>query len=154
MQIQTNMNSPQFSGLIIKKNIIQDLPMILKNHENILRNNVGDGDSFSSAYGTVRPKRMLELVHTNQEKNKNTHIVIGYFRFGLNPFKNKTPGIALKKGNKTILKEKLETDITIRNNEDDKKFLTKREILSKMYEQFSQAEKIANLIEKFSSSTK
>lgn len=151
MQIQTNnMTSPNFNGLIIKKNIINDLPKLLKNHENLLRNNVIDGDCFNSAYGTVRPNRMLEQVQKNQQNNKKTDIIIGYFRFSLNPFKNKIPGIALKKGNKTILKEKLEADIATINFDPDNNFLSKREIRSKMYEQFSQAEKIADLIEKFS----
>lgn len=150
MKIQDKISTQEFKGLKIKKNILKDLDNICTNHEKLLRQNVNGRDEFVSNYGMVLPKRMLQKVADNQKKNKITDIVFGYFRFGLNPFKKKEAGIAIQKGHKTLLKEKLDTSVYFEKKQELAVDFSGYKVRSNLYDKFSQAEDIANHIEKFS----
>lgn len=155
----TKKNNTSFTALRIKKNIINDLPQIYKTHEQILRREVEETDKFISAYGTVLPERMLKKVSANQKDNKQANIVFGKFRFGFTPFRKKEPGIAIEKGNHTIMKKPLGNEVYRENRRiphsvpNSYRTLT-YEYRSRMYDQFEEAEKIANSLEKFSKTHK
>ena len=80
MEIDNKYTHPvSFTALKIKKNIIKDLPEILKQHEMYLKLAVAPNDEFISKYGTITPAKMLDKVDQNQKDNSLINIVLGYF---------------------------------------------------------------------------
>jgi len=158
MEIRDYNSSTSFTALRIKKNILKDLPGIYKKHEYQLRHDIEEPDKFVSVYGTVLPEVMLNKVIDNQKNNKLIDIVLGKFRFSHNPFAKKEPGIAIKKDFFTIQKNKLDTDIYRINSRLSNATAHYRslnyEFRSGMYDQFQEAENIANSIAGFSKNTK
>ena len=149
-----NKYTPQvsFAALKIKKNIVQDLPDILKQHELYLRLAVAPNDEFISKYGTTTPTKMIEKVTQNQKDNNLYNIIIGYFRFGKNPFSEKVAGIAIEKQNKTVIKQPLDFSITRTNTRTDSFASSntyKSDVRSNLFDQFEQAENMVSRLTEF-----
>lgn len=153
MEIDNKYTPPiSFAALKIKKNIIQDLPEILKQHELYLRLAVAPNDEFISTYGTTTPTKMLEKVTQNQKNNNLFNIVIGYFRFGKNPFGEKIAGIAIEKQNKTVIKQPLDLSISRTNSRLDSFASSntyKSDVRSNLFDQFEQAENMVTRLTEF-----
>lgn len=149
MEINNKYTPQSFTALKFKQNIVQDLPAILKQHDEILRFGVGTNDVFVSRYGTILPEKMLEKVRQNQEQNNLVNIVLGYFKFGKNIFSEPVAGIAIESNNKVVFKQPLNTNIeriNTRSNDLSKENSFVSEVRSCLYEQIANAEDIVKKI--------
>ncbi|MBO5446296.1 hypothetical protein J6A34_02185 [bacterium] len=153
MEIDNKYTHPvSFTALKIKKNIIKDLPEILKQHEMYLKLAVAPNDEFISKYGTITPAKMLDKVDQNQKDNSLINIVLGYFHFGKNPFSERVAGIAIEKGNKTIIKQPLDFSIKKDNSRVDSFSSSdtfKSDVHSSLFDQFEQAEDLVKQLSTF-----